>query len=107
MPRPYSDKLILSLNRADPKNIGVKLGKACVHNNLPLTYVAKILGVSRECLYIWFREGTPQKRNNIRINHFIELVEEGLESGVLPANSMKAAKEYLEKQIEPNLTRAI
>ena len=105
MTRPYSDKFLLSLHDANYKRIGVKLAKVCVKANLPSLYVAKTFGVSRMTIHSWFRGSPVRDKNNTRIEHFIELVEQGLASGDFPASDRIVTKKYLESEIKPNLIK--
>ena len=105
MTRPYSDKFLLSLYEANYKKIGVKLAKVCVKANLPSLYVAKTFGVSRMTIHSWFRGSPVRDKNNTRIEHFIELVEQGLSDGLLPTEDLASTKKYLESEIKPNLIR--
>ena len=105
MTRPYSDKFLLSLYEANYKKIGVKLAKVCVKANLPSLYVAKTFGVSRMTIHSWFRGSPVRDKNNTRIEHFIELVEQGLNDTLLPAEDLASTKKYLESEIKPNLIR--
>lgn len=50
----YSAKLVALNKQADKANLGVRLGRACIKENLPVTLVATALGVSRQTLYNWF-----------------------------------------------------
>lgn len=46
---------IVELNRsADEELLGVKLGRVCIHNNMPVSVLAARLGVSRQTAYNWF-----------------------------------------------------
>lgn len=46
---------IVELNRsADEQLLGVKLGRVCIHNNMPVSVLAARLGVSRQTVYNWF-----------------------------------------------------
>ena len=105
MTRPYSEKFLLSLHDANYKRIGVKLAKVCVKANLPSLYVAKTFGVSRMTIHSWFRGSPVRDKNNTRIEHFIELVEQGLNDTLLPAEDLASTKKYLESEIKPNLIR--
>ena len=105
MTRPYSEKFLLSLHDANYKRIGVKLAKVCVKANLPSLYVAKTFGVSRMTIHSWFRGSPVRDKNNTRIEHFIELVEQGLNDTLLPAEDLVSTKKYLESEIKPNLIR--
>lgn len=53
-PRGYSYAIVKRVRAADPMHIGVKLGRVCVENDIPVSTVAKELGVSRLTVYAWF-----------------------------------------------------
>tara|TARA_R110002167_G_scaffold341012_1_gene549161 strand:+ start:1015 stop:1335 length:321 start_codon:yes stop_codon:yes gene_type:complete len=105
MTRPYSQEFVMGLHHANPKRIGVKLAKVCVKANLPSIHVAKAFGVSRMAIHSWFRGSPVRDKNNTRIEHFIELVEQGLSDGLLPTEDLASTKKYLESEIKPNLIR--
>ena len=96
MARPYSERFLLDLHKADPTRIGVQLGKVCVKANLPTAYVAKAFNVSRMSIHSWFRGQYVREKNYERINKFIDHVTHALDRGILPAPSMKIAKNYLD-----------
>jgi hypothetical protein len=50
----YSAKLIYLNKRANGWLLGVRLGRACIRNNIPVAEVAEELGVSRQTVYNWF-----------------------------------------------------
>lgn len=50
----YSARLIALNKEADSKLLGVKLGRACIKRNVPVSLVASSLGVSRQTVYNWF-----------------------------------------------------
>lgn len=50
----YSARLIALNKEADSKLLGVKLGRACIKRNIPVSLVASSLGVSRQTVYNWF-----------------------------------------------------
>ena len=50
----YSIRLIELNKKADPKLIGVRLGKLCISNKVPVSQVAERLNVSRQTVYNWF-----------------------------------------------------
>lgn len=57
----YSVRLIELNKEADPSLLGVKLGRVCIKKNVPVSDVAKELGVSRQTIYNWFvGESSPQ-----------------------------------------------
>lgn len=96
MARPYSERFLLDLHKADPTRIGVQLGKVCVKANLPTSYVAEVFEVSRMSIHNWFRGQYVREKNYERIAKFIGQVDKALERGVLPAPTMKVAKNYLD-----------
>jgi len=53
-PRGYAYALVKRVRDADPMHIGVKLGRVCIENDIPVAEVAKTLGVSRLTVYAWF-----------------------------------------------------
>jgi hypothetical protein len=99
MARPYSEKYLLSIDKLDPTRAGVQLGKLCVQANLPITYIAKAFNVSRMSIHSWFRGQYVREKNYERITKFIELVNKGLDKGVLPAMSSTDAKSFIESKV--------
>ena len=46
---------IRKLNRsADKKNIGVRLGRHCIDQNISVSALMGLLGVSKQTIYNWF-----------------------------------------------------
>ena len=99
MPRPYSQKFLLTLQKADDNRLGVRLGRLCVDANLPAAYVAKALETSRISVYNWFRGGGIREDKRKRVEVFMDLVMEDMESGLLPATNAITAKLYIESMI--------
>ena len=52
--RGYSYTLVKAVNAADPKLLGVRLGKVCIERNIPATKVATDVGVTKQTVYSWF-----------------------------------------------------
>lgn len=50
----YSARLIALNKKADSKLLGVRLGRVCIQQNIPVSTVAARLGVSRQTIYNWF-----------------------------------------------------
>lgn len=50
----YSAKMVALNQQADRGNLGVRLGRACIKKNIPVSEVAYMLGVSRQTVYNWF-----------------------------------------------------
>ena len=101
MPRPYSDGFILGLDRADETKVGVQLAKVCLKANLPIKYVAKGLAVSRMTLHTWFRGGILRQHNRKKVEKFIELAEQGLADGTLPATNLDTARVFIDFDVRP------
>jgi hypothetical protein len=97
--RSYSQKFLLSLQEADGNRLGVRLGRLCVEANLPAAYVAKALETSRISVYNWFRGGGIREDKRKVIEVFMDLVQEDMKTGVLPASSVITAKLYIESMI--------
>mgnify|MGYP003672454958 CR=1 FL=1 len=103
MPRPLSERFILGLDKANESKDGVKLARACIKANLAIKYVAEGLGVSRMTLHTWFRGGDIRQRNIIKVKKFINIIEQGLADGVLPADNLASAKVFVESEVRPIL----
>lgn len=99
MARPYSQKFLLNLQKADSTRLGVKLGRLCVEANLPAAYVAKALETSRISIYNWFRGGGIREEKRKVVEVFMDLVEQDMKSGMLPAKTLFDAKMYIESMI--------
>ena len=103
MPRPYSNGFVLGLDKADDSKIGVQLAKVCLKSNLPIKYVADGLAVSRMTLHTWFRGGILRQHNKEKVEKFIELAEQGLADGTLPATNLDTARMFIDSDIRPML----
>jgi hypothetical protein len=99
MARPYSERFLLDLNKADPTRIGVQLGKVCVKANLPTSYVAKAFDVSRMSIHSWFRGQYVREKNYEKIAKFIDLVKAELDTGGLPAMSLIEAQNFIKMKV--------
>lgn len=68
----YSLALLRKVKAADPKLLGVQLGRFCIDNDIPVSAVAERFGVSRAAVYCWF-VGTyaPNKALHDRVAKFI------------------------------------
>lgn len=99
MARPYSEKFLLNLQKADATRLGVQLGRLCVEANLPAAYVAKALETSRMSVYNWFRGGGIRENKRKTVEVFMELVKQDMGSGLLPAHTIFDAKMYIESMI--------
>lgn len=96
MPRSYSNKFLLTLNKPDAIMTGQELAKLCVEANLPASYVCKVFDISRMALHTWFRGGPIRPRRIKLVDAFMSLVEKDMKAGILPARNLKEAKAYIE-----------
>jgi predicted transcriptional regulator len=55
MPKGYSLAMAEEIKSADPKLLGVKLGKFCLSKDIPVQDVAEHFKVSRMTVYAWFK----------------------------------------------------
>jgi len=63
--RGYSFALHLANLNADPRFIGVRLGRYCIKNNIPVVRVAEQFGVSRMTIYQWFTGQTQPRSSKV------------------------------------------
>lgn len=63
--RGYSYALHLANQDADPRFIGVRLGKFCIKNSIPVVKVAEQFGVSRMTIYQWFTGQTQPRSSKV------------------------------------------
>ena len=98
MARSYSQSFLETLNTMDPNTLGVQLAKLCVKANLPTSYVARKVGVSRYTIHSWFRgQDIGRKINAAKVENFIEQLKEGFSEGNLPVATLKMAEEFLNR----------
>lgn len=72
LPR-YSGKITYIVNNADPTKLGIRLAKACIAKNIPVTDVAEFFGVSRQSVYMWFKgKCNPRKEIAERVESLVE-----------------------------------
>lgn len=58
MSKGYSTLTVREIEEANPKLLGVKLGRLCVKKSIPVNDVAEYFSVSRVTVYAWFRGKT-------------------------------------------------
>ena len=72
MSQGYSLRLVEQNMKADVRKLGVRLGRACVVHDVPVTVVAERFGVTRQTVYNWFRGGsTPNLGISSAVERFI------------------------------------
>lgn len=71
----YSAKLVALNQRADKSFLGVRLGRACIKEDIPVATVAHALGVSRQTLYNWFvGKSSPQPMMVDMVARYLERI---------------------------------
>jgi len=95
----YTEKYLRDLQNCNPIRLGVQLGRLCVSANLPPSEVAKVLEVSRMSVYNWFKGGAVRSRNVDRIEIFMRLVSDYIESKALPLQTLKETKQFMKDHI--------
>jgi predicted transcriptional regulator len=71
----YSQNLVEANKKADAKSLGVALGRVCIAQNISVTEVSEVLGVSRATIYNWF-EGLnyPYARYHKDIERYMHII---------------------------------
>jgi predicted transcriptional regulator len=66
---------VRQLNRsANKKNIGVRLGRHCIDQNISVNELIDLLGVSKQTIYNWFMGiHTPGPRQTAKIRELFAL----------------------------------
>jgi hypothetical protein len=95
MVRRYSAELVELVENTPVYRLGIDLANTCIKANLPAMYVAEVFEVSRYTVHTWFRGGAIRPRKRPRIETFIQLVEEDMQKGLLPAKTLRDARLYL------------
>lgn len=106
MGRPHSPDLLMSLEEGDRYNLGKQLARVAIAANLPATYIAKLFGVTRVTLHYWYRGGAIRAKKWQKIKNFIYYTEDDMTAGILPAKTLKEAKEYFAKYYEVSFSEA-
>jgi transcriptional regulator with XRE-family HTH domain len=72
MTQGYSLRVRDTNAAADTRKIGVRLGRACIAHDVPVTVVAQRMGVTRATVYNWFcGVSTPQNNISVLIDSYI------------------------------------
>lgn len=62
--------------KADKRKIGVRLGRACIKHDVPVSVVARHMGVTRATVYNWFcGASAPQDSTLVLIETYIASLE--------------------------------
>jgi DNA-binding phage protein len=69
----YTLAIVQANKLASRSNLGVKLGRACIAANVPISQVAKDFNVTRTTVYNWFSGMTrPSMRVESAIEQYIK-----------------------------------
>ncbi len=60
----YTTRIGILNRQASRSLLGVKLGRVCIKNDVPVAEIASRLGVSRQAVYNWF-VGTHEPNDNL------------------------------------------
>lgn len=72
----YSLRLCDLNKKADQRKLGVRLGRACIKHNVPVSVVAERMGVSRATVYNWFSGASaPQPSTVSSIESFLASIQ--------------------------------
>ena len=72
----YSARLVQLNKQASMQNWGVKLGRLCIREDIPVCMVASKLGVSRQTVYNWFcGANTPQDASLVSIKALMRVIK--------------------------------
>lgn len=96
MSRPYGEKFLKTLYAADERQLGVQLGRLCVRANIPASYVAPALEVTRMTIYMWFRGQDIRAKTRKKVEAMIGLMKNDFDEGILPVKTNFDAKIYIE-----------
>ena len=71
--RGYSQNIVEANEQADALNLGVLLGRLCIHKKYPVLEVSKDLGISSQAVYDYFLgRSKPIKEREIKIAELIQ-----------------------------------
>jgi hypothetical protein len=73
MARGYSIDLIAQIKQADKNLLGVKLGRFCTDEGIPVMQIADHFNVTRTTVYNWFTGKTGVARKHIEaVEQFVK-----------------------------------
>lgn len=84
--RPEMIEQIKAAAISKPEHVGVMVGMRCIDGNVPLAFVAGIVGTTQVSVYRWVTGKTkPQNKTDVRkLNRIIYTITHAVERGVLP-----------------------
>lgn len=97
MARTLSPEILQRIESADADTLAMQLAKVAVEAKLPVMYVASMLGLSRMTLHTWYRGGEVRESRREKIETFIALINDDIQAGVLPKDTLLETKDYAER----------
>jgi hypothetical protein len=97
MARTLSPEILQRIESADADTLAMQLAKVAVEAKLPVMYVASMLGLSRMTLHTWYRGGEVRESRREKIEAFIALINDDIQAGVLPKDTLLETKDYAER----------
>lgn len=94
MSRTLSKQTVEQIKGGD--GIVAALVRLCIKANIPVSYAAAMLGISRMTLHTWVQGGPMRYGRDVRIQAFMNLIDDDIQAGVLPKKSLKETKKYAE-----------
>ena len=71
--RGYSVYTLRKNKEAPIENIGVKLGRVCIENDISVQELSTYFGVSRFNMYAWFYgDWNPHKKHHVKVHEIID-----------------------------------
>ena len=61
--------------------------------------MAEAFNVSRMSIHSWFRGQYVREKNYEKITKFIELINKGIDKGILPATTSTDAKDFIQSKV--------
>lgn len=102
MPKGYSSELSEFLRYKTAKDgLGIVLAKKCIAANIPSTIVAKVLSVSRQTVYAWFRGAEIQSERVPTVEALIRIIDKDTADKILPLKDYKSSKDYYKNLTGP------
>jgi transcriptional regulator with XRE-family HTH domain len=77
MAKGYASKFVQAVEAADETKLGVRFGRVCIKNEIPVKDVSELLKVSRVTIYNWFTGKTKVQGEFIdKIQKIIQKLEQ-------------------------------
>lgn len=90
----------------EERTLGQELVLLCNEAHLPVVYVSQVLQVSRMTMYTWSKGGAIRKPKHAKIRALMRAVKGDMESGRLPAKSVREARSFLQAMCDTPLKTA-